>query len=80
MRAHPIRPHSRTRSLLGRAGYTLVNGRLGIKAADDKWRVSLWMRNMADRYYYTSAFVGNSLFVRMNGMPRTVGLSGQVSF
>lgn len=61
-------------------GYTLVNGRLGIKAADDKWRVSLWMRNMADRYYYTSAFVGNSLFVRMNGMPRTVGLSGQVSF
>jgi hypothetical protein len=36
----------------------------GIKAADDKWRVSLWMRNMADRIP-ASAFVGSSLFVRI---------------
>jgi len=61
-------------------GYTLVNGRIGIKGEGDRWQLALWVRNLADRYYYTSAFVGNSVFVRMNGMPRSFGLSGRVRF
>lgn len=64
----------------GVPGYALLGARAGVKAADGKWQVSLWVRNLADKYYYTSAFSGNGIYVRMNGMPRTVGLSGRVSF
>lgn len=61
-------------------GYTLFNARVGLKDADDSWSVTLWMRNIGDKYYYTSAFVGNGIFVRTNGMPRTFGVSGRVAF
>jgi iron complex outermembrane recepter protein len=64
----------------GVAGYTLVNGRIGIKGEDGKWQVALWMRNIANRYYYTAAFAANSTYVRMNGMPRTFGLSARHDF
>lgn len=61
-------------------GYALVDARIGVKQADEKWQLSLWVRNLGDRYYYTSAFVGNGVFVRSNGMPRTFGISGRFSF
>lgn len=61
-------------------GYTLFDARVGVKEADDKWSVSLWVRNLGNRYYYTSSFVGNGIFVRTNGLPRTFGVSGRVSF
>ena len=64
----------------GVPGYTLFDARTGIKGPDDAWQVSLWVRNLANRYYYQSAFVGNSVFARMNGMPRTFGLSGRMNF
>ena len=60
--------------------YALFGARAGVKSQDGKWQVSLWVRNLADRYYYTSAYFGNSIYVRMNGMPRTFGLSGRVNF
>lgn len=59
---------------------TLFNARLGVKEVDDKWSVTLWMRNIGDKYYSTSAFVGNGIFVRTNGMPRTFGISGRFGF
>lgn len=61
-------------------GYALFDARLGLKEAEDKWQVSLWVRNLGGRYYYTSAFVGNGVFVRTNGMPRTFGVSGRFNF
>ena len=64
----------------GVPGYALVGARIGVKGEADKWQVSLWVRNLADRYYYTSAILGNGIFARMNGMPRTFGLSGRVNF
>jgi len=60
--------------------YALLDARVGVKNPDGKWQVSLWVRNLADHYYYTSAYFGNSINVRMNGMPRTFGLSGRVNF
>lgn len=62
------------------AGYTLFNAKLGVKDADEKWSATLWTRNLGNTYYYTSAFVGNGVFVRTNGMPRTIGISGRFSF
>lgn len=64
----------------GVPGYALLGARIGIKGDAGKWQVSLWGRNLADRYYYTSAILGNGVFARMNGMPRTIGLSGRVNF
>eukprot|EP01037_Dinobryon_pediforme_P008558 gene8558-8650_t len=61
-------------------GYALFGARAGVKSDDGKWQVSLWVRNLGDRYYYTSAYFGNSIYVRMNGMPRTFGLSGRMNF
>ena len=61
-------------------GYAILGARAGVKAHDGKWQASLWVRNLADHYYYTSAYFGNSIFVRMNGMPRTFGVSARVNF
>lgn len=64
----------------GVEGYTLFNARFGVKEADEKWSISLWVRNLGDTYYYTSAFVGNGIHVRTNGMPRTFGVNGRFNF
>ncbi len=64
----------------GVPGYALLGARIGIKGPADAWQISLWGRNLADRYYYSSAILGNGVFARMNGMPRTFGLSGRVTF
>lgn len=56
--------------------YGLIDARVALGADDDRWRVALWGRNLADKYYYTSAFLGgNGPFVRMVGLPRTYGVS-----
>ncbi len=56
--------------------YLLANARLSLTSTtNDKWRVTLWARNVFDRDYFLSAFGGgNFTFVRTNGMPRTYGL------
>ncbi len=57
------------------AAYTLVNARIELGDASGKWSAQLWGRNLTDEYYYPSAFVANGPFVRMVGLPRTVGVS-----
>jgi iron complex outermembrane recepter protein len=61
--------------------YTIFNARIGVGSADGKWRATLWGRNLADEYYYPSAFLGgNGPFVRSVGMPRTYGVSIDYNF
>lgn len=55
--------------------YTLVNARIELGDAGGKWSAQLWSHNLTDEFYYPSAFVANGPFVRIVGMPRTVGLS-----
>jgi iron complex outermembrane receptor protein len=55
--------------------YTLVNARIELGDAGDKWSAQLWSHNLTDEFYYPSAFVANGPFVRIAGMPRTVGIS-----
>jgi iron complex outermembrane recepter protein len=56
--------------------YMIFNARIGVSTMDGKWRASFWGRNLADEYYYPSAFTGgNGPFVRSVGMPRTYGIS-----
>ncbi|MBS0412114.1 MAG: TonB-dependent receptor, partial [Proteobacteria bacterium] len=56
-------------------GYALVNLRAGLEAADGRWRVAAWVKNVGDTYYYTSATRSIDVFNRMAGMPRTYGVT-----
>jgi iron complex outermembrane receptor protein len=61
--------------------YVVVNARVGVGAADDKWRLTFWSRNLFDEYYFPSAYQGgNGPWVRSVGMPRTIGASFDVNF
>ena len=37
---------------------TLVNGRIGIGAKDDRWTVEVWAQNLFDEDYHQVAFNG----------------------
>jgi iron complex outermembrane receptor protein len=70
-----IRPEDATDS------YTLFNARAGIGAADGKWRAFLWGKNITDEDYYPSAYTGgNGPYVRVQGMPRTYGVTLSYAF
>lgn len=56
--------------------FRLFNARLGLGAADGRWRALLWARNLTDEDYYPAAYTGgNGPFVRSYGMPRTYGVT-----
>jgi iron complex outermembrane recepter protein len=55
--------------------YNLLNARVGVKAPDDHWSVTLWGRNLTNEYYWNAAFGSNGTYVRMNGMPVTWGVT-----
>ncbi len=56
--------------------FTLIGARIGVTSADEKWRILLWSKNLADEDYYPAAYTGgNGPYVRSNGMPRTYGVS-----
>ena len=63
-------------------GYTLLNLRVGFRAAEG-WTLSAWSRNLLNRDYYDllSAAPGNSgLYVGQPGDPRTFGVTLRLSF
>ena len=60
--------------------YFLVNARAGISAADDRWSVTVWGRNIFNHEYWLSTSTSNCCFVRMNGMPATYGVSLDYNF
>ena len=62
-------------------GYSLLNARIGFRAADG-WTVFLWSRNLLDEDYFEllSAAPGNTgLFVGQPGDGRTIGLTLRLS-
>jgi len=61
--------------------YGIANARVGFGADDGKWRVLLWGRNITDEYYFPAAYTGgNGPFIRVNGMPRTYGVTLDYKF
>lgn len=55
--------------------YTLIDVRLGVVTADEKWRVMAYGRNITDKYYWTTATRRTDSIIRFAGMPRTYGLN-----
>jgi iron complex outermembrane receptor protein len=56
-------------------GYGLVNAEVSIGPRDARWRLSVWGKNVFDKYYYNFAGLpGNSNYVRSVGAPATYGI------
>ena len=63
--------------------YGILNARIGIGAADDKWALEAWGANLADKYYYQVAFDAPFQYDQIDaflGAPRTFGLTARVKF
>lgn len=60
--------------------YTLFNARVMFNSADGPWGLTLWGRNLTDEYYWHSTARVNSTSTRINGMPRTYGVTFSYEF
>lgn len=58
----------------------LVNAQFGLHDADDKWKVTVWGKNLFNKYYWTNAIQAYDTFVRYTGMPVTYGISAAFKF
>ena len=57
-------------------GYSLVSLRFGVRAADGRFDVQLWARNLTDKRYYLSLSAANTGAITGTlGDPRTYGLT-----
>ena len=64
-------------------GYTMVNGRIGLGARDERWTVEVWGRNLLDEHVvstiFGSPFQAGSYSAFM-GEPRTYGATLRLQF
>ncbi len=60
--------------------YTLVDLRASIGDADDAWRLSLWGKNVTNKFYLTNALRDVDTIVRFTGRPATYGATMAVKF
>jgi outer membrane receptor protein involved in Fe transport len=54
-------------------GYTLVDLRAGVASSDDRWRFTVWGRNIFNKYYWTNAYRIADISARFAGQPATYG-------
>ena len=55
--------------------YWLYDARVGIGAADDRWDISLWGKNLADEQYRSQVIFSSVGYGETWGMPRTYGVT-----
>ena len=55
------------------ASYTLLDLRAGIGSANDRWKLSIWGRNVTNKYYWTNAYKLADISARFAGRPATYG-------
>ncbi|MFA5939482.1 MAG: TonB-dependent receptor [Sinimarinibacterium sp.] len=55
--------------------FGLTNARVRLNAADGRWTLMLWGRNVFDEFSQVSIFQAGDTIARYAGQPRTVGLS-----
>jgi len=63
-------------------GYTVVDARLGLRATEGEWEVSLWGRNLLDQKYirFTSVPTLGSFRISRYGDPRMYGVTLRTGF
>ena len=60
--------------------YSLLDLRAGFGSADDRWKVSVWGRNVTDKYYWTNAYKIADVSARFAGKPATYGVTLSVRY
>lgn len=61
-------------------GYATLDARLGVSSADERWRVSLYGRNLTDKSYITGVSTFLDTRLRYRGRPAIYGLSVQFKY
>lgn len=61
-------------------GFDLVDSSLAYEAADNRWEVTLWAKNLFDREYITHLYVLGGNDYALFGPPRTYGLTVTFNF
>ena len=59
--------------------YTIIDARVGVES-DNGWRASLFVRNLTNKYYWTTVNYTGDQLTKYAGMPRTYGASFGVNF
>jgi outer membrane receptor protein involved in Fe transport len=55
------------------APYALLDLRAGVQSAEQRWRVSLWVHNATDKYYWINQLRIGDTITKVTGMPITYG-------
>jgi outer membrane receptor protein involved in Fe transport len=53
--------------------YTLLDLRLSLEQAGEPWKITLWGKNVTDKYYWTNTVAVYDTTVRYVGEPVTYG-------
>jgi outer membrane receptor protein involved in Fe transport len=61
-------------------GYATVDARVGYVSDGDRWRVSLWGKNIFNEYYWTNVIPANDSSARFAGRPATYGITFGFNF
>lgn len=56
-------------------GYALVDARLGVASSDDRWRATLYARNLTNKSYVTAVSTFLDTLIRYRGKPSVYGIS-----
>ncbi|WP_257556822.1 TonB-dependent receptor [Sphingobium sp. CFD-2] len=72
---NPTNATPQDKKLFGIAAYTLVDLRAGIHSSDDRWRVSVWGKNIFNEYYWNNVVAATDTIGRYAGKPATYGVS-----
>lgn len=77
----PLRPGVKTDPDIFKVdAFTTVDARIGIKSEDEQWEITLWGKNLTDKYYWNNTTQGLDNIYRLASMPRTYGLSASYKF
>jgi len=63
---------------LRQKGYAMLGGHVDYESADGRWSVSLWGKNLTDKFYFTSRIdlmSGFGYYYNHRGNPRTYGIT-----
>jgi iron complex outermembrane recepter protein len=61
-------------------GYTLLDLRAGVGSEDDRWKLSVWGRNITNKYYWTNAYKIADISARFAGRPATYGATLSIRY
>ncbi|MGD9700769.1 hypothetical protein, partial [Acinetobacter sp.] len=60
--------------------FAFVGSRLGYESSDERWKIMVWGKNITDEYYFNSVTATSDSGARMDGRPRTYGLTVGYNF